>query len=188
MIKKTIIFLFVIIFVYGQYGEKNIYETGNPLTSCECNFENLFANFGPRFLTNHDSIRLISWRYVETLSDTVKINNYAQKVFTPPFAMSEAGSRFSNTWNVITQKEDRIKEFWIRFSVPEAPPGMEKEFQLNCKELQEGVKSLLQVGDKVYSVKLKYGDNEYDVDAYCRENRIFYDLSNFRNMKDLSLP
>ena len=173
---------------YSQYGGKNIYEIGKPLTSCDCNFENLFANFGPKFLTNHDSIQLISWNFDETMSDTLQINNFARKIFTPPFAMSEVGRRSASTWNVTTQKRDKTNEFWIRYFAPEAPMGMEKEFQLNSIKLQEGFKSLLKVGDKVYSIKLKYNNTEYELHAFCRENRIFYDLSSFMDTRDLSLP
>jgi uncharacterized protein YbaR (Trm112 family) len=56
-------------------------RTGKPLVTCECNFENLFANWGPRFVTNCDSVELVSCKFVETLADyTGRIGFYAIKI------------------------------------------------------------------------------------------------------------
>ncbi len=75
----SVLFFAVIRSLYGQDENKNIYEIDKPLISCECNFENLFANWGSRFVTNHDSIKLISWNFVETLTDTARIHFYNRK-------------------------------------------------------------------------------------------------------------
>ena len=79
------------------------------------------------------------------------------------------------------------KEFRIHPYLIEVPSGEESEYQLYLREIQNLFATKFCIGDKVFAVKLKYGDNEYTVDAYCRpgENKIIFDDARFFEMKDL---
>lgn len=184
-------FFFASISIYGQYGGKNIYEIGKPLDSCECNFENLFANFGPRFITNYDSIRLVSWEFVETFVDTTRINFYVDKIWAPGFVGFSASSSMRGYWDKETETQIRSYEFRIEPSPPiKIPQGMEREVEIEMRKLRPQFRELLQVGDKVFIIKLIYDDTEYIVDAYCRpgENKVFFDYAKFYEMEDLTRP
>ncbi len=185
--KKQILCVFFIIagniiFVYSQ-EQKTIYETGRPLTSCECNFENLFANWGPRYVTNYDSLKLVSYHYVETLEDTARIAFYARKFSDRKgvFARTEGKGAFHPDIQK-TVSEFRIYPYFFK-----PRPDIPKEVALaEIRELQQHLRAFLHIGDKVFAVKFKYDGTEYVVDVFCRPgvNRIILDKM-FSGMVDL---
>ncbi|MBN2662011.1 MAG: hypothetical protein JXR68_00055, partial [Bacteroidales bacterium] len=89
--KKTLAFIILIttstIMAYSQtnidsishslLGNRvSIYEYGDSLISCETNFENLFKNWMPRNVTNAREYKLLEYKFVETIADTVRYNYY----------------------------------------------------------------------------------------------------------------
>ena len=180
--------------VGGQYEGKNIFEIGKPVTSCERNFENLFANWGPRFVTNYDSIKLISWRFVETLTDEARINSrinfHLQKFYTSGFAGFSQSTRAWAGYSVETGysrgREFRIHPFYLEIP-QEIPQEIEYKLQLELQQRRDYFRTLFQIGDKVFEVKLTYDDTVYIVYVYSRpdEHGIFFDLAGFTQMREL---
>jgi hypothetical protein len=169
---------------FGQ-TDSTVYETGKPLTSCECNFENLFANWGARFVTNHDDIKLLSYSYIETLTDTGRVALYAEKL-SDPETVSARGESWSHGSGDDTQWE-MIHEFRIFPNMVTIPPGKEKEAPLEFQRMKKLFMEFLHVGDKVFEIKIKYVGSEYAVYAFCRpgENRVVFDNWKFMDMRDL---
>jgi len=171
--------------IIGQNEDKNIFEIGKPLTSCDCNLENLFNNWGPQFITNHDSIQLISWNFLETLEDSSRISFYSSTLGTPQHSGFSAEQKGS--YSQIGDSVKEVNEFRIHPSKIEIPLGKENEYNQYILEAQIFFKSLLQFGDMVFEVKLKYVETEYTVYVYCRpgENKVFFDEGKFLSMKEL---
>ena len=169
--------------VYGQHEDYNIYQTGKSLTSCECNFKNLFDNWGPRFITTYDSISLISWNYVETLKDTSRVNFYVRKYMNPQqvyFNYSKNYMEHLDESNTVTRHYERK----IKPNRIEIPTGMETEYLYYMREMQEAFREIVKINDKVYTVTLEYSSVLYTIDAYCRpeENEVYFDYASFYQM------
>jgi hypothetical protein len=186
MTLNILLFLFPALLAHGQDKEKNIYEIGKPLTSCECNFENLFANWGPRFITNHDKFQLLSHEFVETLSDTGRIAFYTREIFGPGALSVRHESKMQGHYNQDVTEE--IREARITPShIIDIPQGLEKEAQLEFQKMSELMLRRLRVGDKVYAVKFNYEGTEQVAYAFCRpgENKVIFDNWAFYHLEEL---
>jgi len=170
----TLTFLIVNASVYSQRIQNSIIETGKSLDSCECIFENLFANWGSRFITNHENMKLVSWNYVETLVDTARINFYARKFGSKKSIGFQKSSRSSFNYS----ERKNIREFRIEpyfFTFP--PETKEEEIREYRRTLEVNLKGRVKIGDKAYAIKFIYNDIEYEFDVFCRpkENIIVFD-------------
>lgn len=59
-----------------KWDNVTIYEHSDSLTSCGCNFKNLFRNW-PKWVTNYQETELLSYCYVEILNDSALIDYYS---------------------------------------------------------------------------------------------------------------
>jgi hypothetical protein len=195
MKKLFLIFLLsflAVTFSYGQTGNATLYNTGKPLTSCECNFENLFANWGPAWVTNHDTIKFISYEFVETLSDTARILFYIEEFisFDTPLFKRHSWMSYDD------QTKKHIGEYYIypdsttrqRY---DAYPESKDKFMDEWNRLFEDCKNywipLIKIGDKVFVIKYKSGDKIYEKYVICRpgENTIVFDGGTFLGIREI---
>jgi hypothetical protein len=61
-------------------GLISLYEFGQPITSCDCNFQNLFRNWTDQFISNLYDTRLVDCKYAGIIEDSIMLNQYAEKL------------------------------------------------------------------------------------------------------------
>jgi hypothetical protein len=171
-------------FCYAQTEVSTLYNTGKPLTSCECNFENLFANWGADYVTNHDTIKFISYAFVETLSDSARILFYIEEsvsLDTPLFGTKGRSYYEGEPGDLKKRMEYYVYPETLRprfDSIPESKRELAKnEWNKMLKLNKEYALPLINIGDKVYVVKFKSGDKIYEKYVICnpKKNTIVFD-------------
>ncbi len=153
----------------------SIYEYGIPITSCECNFENLLNNWN-KWVTNHEETMLLSYEYIEQLQDMERISHYANLMYNwNSTGFNKSGNNgvkngtyfrefnlvpvsFSEIIENIPKEivKDSVKMIAARHSIEEEIAGMRKNFLQN-----------VQLGDKVYLLKFKTKTKIYDYYVVC---------------------
>lgn len=122
--------------------ETNLFEYGEPLTSSEVNFKNLFTNF-PKLVKNADAVDLLSYKFVGIIKTRKQARDFVQKNIYPnapgwdvTISYEESGDNFPKT------------QIWLDFS---ATAGS------NQAELDEAIKTIcekyVQIGCEVYEVE-----------------------------------
>lgn len=187
----SIFFLIIGAATYGQvahdpkWDNLTIYEYGDSLTSCECNFENLFRNW-PKWVNNHQKTKLLSYKYVETLKDTSLIKHYA--VLLNNWDM--LGCRISASHGEKSNSDTTIYTRELYFygepmgnmpkeikRCPTKEALWRSEWKSNFEKMRESFREAVYRGDKVYLIKLKIERKKYDHYVICRpgENKIVFD-------------
>lgn len=149
--------------LHGQ-RKASIYELGNPVADCETNFENLFANWTFRHVTNADSYDLIKYSYVESITDSLKFNHY-RNYFSgiKPVCCSVQKKSGQNTEGV------RFREFYIKpgfihqeiFDQRGLPPAVKELF---TEEFKSKAQDILTREMNIDTIALNY--------YFYEENRI----------------
>lgn len=198
----SVFFLITSLTVSGQvahdlkWDNVTIYEYGDSLTSCKCNFENLFRNW-PKWVTNHQETELLSYKYIETLKDSSLIEHYAVLLNNWDILGRRISGSYGEKGNVDTTIYTRELYFYGEpmENIPEKikkDPFKEalyrSEWKSKFKEMRESFRKTVQIGDKVYLIKLKIGGKKYDHHVICRpgENEIVFDnlFLGIQEMKD----
>jgi hypothetical protein len=154
----------------------NIYEAGMPITSCECNFDNLLKNWN-RWIANRDEVKLLSYEYVETLKDEARIAHYANVMYNMESAVSTGYGNGMRSWS----NEDGSTEYRFRhiINIGKASDSWErledaKQRSLAKEELEKIFDRMkdtyfkeVHTGDKVYLLKFEANGNVYDYYVIC---------------------
>lgn len=164
-----LVFLIVSIETYGQVANDSrwdnvtIYEYGIPVTSCECNFENLFRNW-PKWVTNHQETELLSYKYVKALKDSSLIEYYAVLLNSWKSLVGRISASYGEKGNADTTVYTRELYFYGEpmENIPEVikkDPSKEalyrSEWESNFKKMRESFINTVHIDDKVYLIKLK---------------------------------
>lgn len=205
----TIFFTAISILAHGQF-EKNskwdnvtIYEYGVPLTSCESNFKNLFQNW-KKWITNNEDTKLITYKYIEMLRDSILIKHYAEQLNNweslgreIDYSHLEEGNADTTTFTrklcfYINQLE-KYPEYINNDSIKITKYKLEMESIFNIRK--QYFINTVHVGDKVYSIKLKVQNKTYNHYVICRpkENKVvfdnlFLDINEIRYRLDNIIP
>ncbi|GCB37140.1 hypothetical protein [Bacteroides faecalis] len=169
----------------------NIYEYGQPISSCECNFENLFRNWTTQFVTNAKDIELISYEFIERLSDN-NIDSYIN-LLTCPNVLASAfhASNWTNTTfsedSIIQKTEKRVRYVLPQFytiepgTVPSIPviehEKVLDELKKKATLKKELIRKIVSTNDKVYLILFKYGGQTLKNYVICssKTNRVICD-------------
>ncbi|MGV8093036.1 MAG: hypothetical protein AB2L24_14355 [Mangrovibacterium sp.] len=162
-----------------------IYEYGDSLTSCECNFENLFRNW-PKWVTNYQETELVSYKYVETLKDSSLIEHYAVLLNNWNSLGCRVSASHGEKGNADTTIYTRELHFYaipmdnLPKEVKDDPskePLYRSEWESYFKTMRESFRKTVHVGDKVYLIRLKTEGTKYNHYVICRpgENKIVFD-------------
>ncbi|WP_320167788.1 hypothetical protein [Mangrovibacterium marinum] len=187
----SLVFLIISVIAYGQVAHEpkwdnvTIYEYGDSLTTCECNFENLFRNW-PKWVTNFQETELTSYEYVETLKDSIRIEYYAVLLNNWNILGRRISASHGEKGNADTTIYTRELYFYGEpmENIPEVikkDPSKEAlyllEWESNFEKMRESLRKTVHIGDKVYLIKLKIEGKEYDHYVICRpgENKIVFD-------------
>ncbi|MFD0988705.1 hypothetical protein ACFQ1R_01235 [Mariniflexile jejuense] len=211
---KTKYSLYFLVFfnltVFGQISGNfkldkiTIYEYGSPLKSCESNFINLFANWS-KWIINHNDTEFLSYEYIETIEDEKSKEYYSKK-------LNNINSLGRKLTDIVEEKINEIDTIYTRklcirlYPLNSIPEEMKNIAQVNKKKyfaeleeyleiMNERFKNIVTLGDKVYKIKLKICQKEYDHYVICRpqENKIVYDnlflaISEYRYRLNLLFP
>ncbi|MDR2423441.1 MAG: hypothetical protein LBD59_01800 [Prevotellaceae bacterium] len=165
--------------------EVNMYEFGIPVTSCDCNFENLLFNWR-YWITNHKETKLLSYEYVEQLINADKIAYYAKLMSnweSTMFNISRRNGRekqsnffrgniireikvVPTTYNEVLQsipKEILADSAKMKASKKELDKEMEMRRVIFEKEMQEG--------DEIFLLKFETKKKIYDYYVVCRPGK-----------------
>jgi hypothetical protein len=204
--KQVIMILLLVMgtsLIYGQtihnsdITDVSIYEYGVPLTSCECNFINLFDNWS-KWITNYQETTFLSYDYETTLKDSTDIKHYADLLNS----WDSLGRSFSGTTTYVRQNNsDTLTYKWKRifschpwYEIPDEidkNPNHLKMFKDEAESYFKTQKELfyntVQIGDKIFAIHLKTGGQEYVHYAICRpkKNEIIFD-NLFYNINEIS--
>ena len=186
----SIFFLIIGAVCYGKshdpkWDNVTIYEYGDSLTSCECNFENLFRNWS-KWVTNHGETVLLSYKYVETLNDRGMIDHYSVSLNIWESLYSRISHSYSESGNSDTTIYARELHFHVE-SPDNIPEEVKKdtnkgflyrsEWEFIFQIMRDNFQKNVNVGDKVYLIELKIGGKKHDHYVICRpgENKIVFD-------------
>ena len=177
--------------VYGQFAHDpkwnnlTMYEYGDSLASCECNFENLFRNW-TKWVTNYQETELLSYKHIETLEDISLIEHYAILLNNWGILGRRISASHGEKGNADTAIYTRELYFYGE-PIEDFPEVVKKdpskevlyrsEWESNFKKMRASFKNMVLIGDKVYLIKLKIGGKKYDHYVICRpgENKIVFD-------------
>ncbi len=168
-----------------QWDNVTIYEYGVSRTSCESNFVNLFQNW-PKWITNFQQTKLLSYKYVETLNDSNQIEYYAVLLNDWKSLWPRIVGSHNEKGNADTTIYTRELYFYAEpmENIPEVvrkDPPKEALYQSECeskfKIMREYFRKTINIGDKVYVIKMTIGGKKYDHHVVCRpgENKIVFD-------------
>ncbi|MDR1120804.1 MAG: hypothetical protein LBM08_07780 [Dysgonamonadaceae bacterium] len=150
----------------------SIYEHGTPLTSCECNFENLFRNWSI-WIRNAQETELLSFNYVETLEDSMRIAYYAG-LMNIRIIERRGVNGFDSVahWMEWSFRPKPWKQYADSITASINDADMKKRFysdmKNNRKYMEKRFKTAVQTGDKVYLIKTRTHGIEYDDYVVCR--------------------
>jgi hypothetical protein len=186
--------------IIGKSSDKsnlvNIYECGEPLVSCEANFRNLFDNWNEKNICNAETTySLINFVFVETIIDTNAIDLYANSLtdnnslasVVHMAILSDDVTDTCRQWIAISSFERlRNRKYTTSGFTLDRIPEMERLFEKEKETLKKEIKSVISVGDKVYSVFLS---NRYREPQICscfvicshKTNKVIVD-NVFRNL------
>lgn len=163
---------------------KSIYEIGEPITTCESNFKNLFNNWNPGNITNANDLFLIGYSFVETIADSITINQYAELLTGNDAIMATIGKSSSSGSNYVNEHSDlyfKVRTFSSlcdttnkdRDEKIKMLNGFEKERNL----LKFYIKTLVNIGDKVYVVIFRDKKRTYTNFVICsaKTKKVVYD-------------
>jgi hypothetical protein len=189
------VFCSVMFVINGKCQEvsSNIYEYGEPLTSCESNFRNLFNNWDKKNITNAEDYRLLNYSFVETITDTCIIDLYA-KLFTDnncPVS-STGGSSSSSFFDTVVRHTQHIlirtwkKVYDKAADSQEKTPEIFQKIEKENEQMRTMLKLMISVGDKVYVVFIRDKQQIYPCFVICspKTNKVILDLV-FNNLKVL---
>jgi hypothetical protein len=160
----------------GKGKTINIYEIGIPITSCECNFDNLLNNWN-RWVVNRDGVKLLSYQYVETLKDEARIAHYADVMYNMESTVSIGYGSGKRSWS----NEDGSTEYRFRhiINIGKASDFLERledaEQRSSAKEGLEKTFGMMKdmyfkevhADDKVYLLKFEANGKVYDYYVIC---------------------
>jgi hypothetical protein len=186
------VFFSVMFVINGKCQEvsSNIYEYGEPLTSCESNFRNLFNNWDKKNITNAEDYRLLNYSFVETITDTCIIDLYA-KLFTDnncPVG-STGGSSSSSSFDTVVRHTQHILirtlgKVYDKASSQEKTPEILRMIEKENEQMRTMFKLMVSAGDKVYAVFIRDKQQIYSCFVICspKTNKVILDLV-FNNLK-----
>ncbi|MDR2954701.1 MAG: hypothetical protein LBV43_06440 [Prevotella sp.] len=166
-----------------------LYEYGQPIESCDCNFENLFRNWTPQFITNAKDIKLISYEFVETLKED-NIDYYVDWFIQPNGLGSETYGNHNHNYSfpndsVVNKEIKNTRYFHPRFTSIKADnfpstTDFEKIF-IEVNKLVVSAKKIfrekIKIDDKVYLIRFEYGGQTLKNYVICNPetNKIIQD-------------
>ncbi len=145
------------------------------------------------WIANHQEAELFSYKYVETLKDSARIESYIP-ILTDPELLIYGGGTVSVRQKTDYSSPDKVKEVNSRsryvYILPgkNAPDmqqnvnifgesGVIPQMKVYYRTLEEVYRSSVAIGDKVFAIKIKSGGKEYTNYVFCRpgSNKVIFD-------------
>lgn len=168
----------------NQSISRIIYEVGEPISTCESNFKNLFKNWNPGIITNADDLFLIGYSFVETIADSITINQYTE-LFTGNDAIistisksSHSGSNYANDHSELYFKIRSFSSLCDTTNLDrDEKIKMLNAFEQERKNLKFYINKMVNIGDKVYVLIFRDKKRTYTNFVICSANtkKVVYD-------------
>lgn len=162
-----------------------IYEYGIPLTSCECNFKNLFNNWN-KWITNYQEIEPLSYRYLTTLKNSADIKYYGGLLngwSSLGRSLSVSQSEEMDADTIIYNREiifnfNPLNE--IPNSIKSNPDSLDlyrSYIESILKYQKDFFEKTVQINDKVFVIYFKNKGKVYKHHVICshKNNKIIFD-------------
>ncbi len=159
-----------------SYRRVCIFEYGDSLTSCETNFKNLFNAWSKGLIANARETKLLSYHYVTDVTTPDQVKQYVSQ-FLSPNSMTSAfsisyGSKpvnGSKRSEELTFRLDTIKSFYnyllVQYNKNEAKA--KAEFDQSLKYMIDSISKSIQIGSKVFVVKVEVKGKKVDDLVIC---------------------
>lgn len=145
-------------------NSKNIYEYGTSIDSYESNFKNLWNNWNSNTIENPDSLVLLNYCHLETLTNQSLIDKYIDSMVAGEAVLSRVGYSSSSGSNQISKKSTILQVFtWKSITEGANKDDVEKERD----QLKKAIRRGLNIGDVVYSVLLRTNKGVYTNFVIC---------------------
>jgi hypothetical protein len=204
----TLLCLLLFKFVNGQpvwalsSDTVNIYTCGKTVESCEDRFENLLNNWDT-WVNNNNEVKPVSYKYVETLLDSTRIEHYANLMYNldaSNFTLTKMSSKVvTNDVSAVNENTlsafsfevnpETVNEYIRMISMTFSGADTAKLTALKLmmtslvKELHEKFVSEIQFGDKVYLIKFQTPFKVLDYYVICRPENC--SIVSFDALKDI---
>jgi hypothetical protein len=143
----------------------SIYKHGLPVNCCEDNFNNLFSNWHGDYIQNADTTKLISFEYVDSISNKEKLDKYIDWINSPTRTI---------TWrmsHVIEMRRDSIAELRTVTSVDFQPNGSMPPYMYRVQEylslLFRRTFEKILPGARVYKISFQYKKQDLYIYVFC---------------------
>jgi hypothetical protein len=136
-----------------------IYNIGpSACPTCHCQLDNLFRNWTGENIVNYKEIYPINYKLIDTLTEA-NIKFYFKTIMDPDRAYFCKYSGNSKVFSLITLAENKKQMLGKGYTI-------EKIDSLSLT-LKKHMELGLRPGNKVYLIKVKYGDQIIDNYAFC---------------------
>jgi hypothetical protein len=167
----------------SAYESKSIYEAGEALTSCEVNFKNLFNNWNSGNVTNADSLHLMNFAFVETISDASSIDMYVRLLIDNKSIVASRRVESGSGSDIKPYRRQFISISTFGSMMDHAdttkytPTEILRLFELEKENLRNMIRPNFSVGDKVYAVFFKDNRQVYTNFVICnpKTNKVVWD-------------
>lgn len=170
MNNKISIYIFFSFFYFLSWncnGQKyvSIYDMGDSIVSCETNFANLFYNWNSNIVKNAEEYRLLSYSFVETITDSLRYLHY-RNYFSGEDAF---GAAYSVQTKENAEGFERFYKMRLKFPYPEIYDTRgctERTKKILSDDIKSKAQSILSQKINVDTMEFKYYEYEhYRVDS-----------------------
>jgi hypothetical protein len=178
-------------------GLISIYEFGQQITSCDCNFQNLLRNWTDQFVSNLEDIRLDSCKYIGIIEDSIMLNRYAKKLTDKNVLRYRIVERHDTTTNSVNNPNSLFyrnrfggyRSFHAGTTQENVKQIMKKDItpseinELYLLPWRATFPQKVHIGDHVYMITMKIEGKKYHNYAICnsQNHRVVWDnLFNFK--------
>ena len=147
----------------------NIYKFGQPIDSCECNFENLFRNWTDKFITNAKDTKLISYEFVETLKENnidYYVNWFVQANALGSVTYGKDNYNYNFSDDTVRNKEIKLTRYFHPKFTSINIENLLSTGDFECQYIEinkqivsarKAFRETISINDKVYLIRFEYG-------------------------------
>lgn len=178
--KKTL-FCFAIFYLTCTLAftqTKKIYDVGQPVVTCEDNFENLFKSWNSNTISNAEDTKLLNYVFIETITTSEDIKKYAERTINkesmiPSVKHSKASENGKTLHSSVFVNLNKVESL---FNAAEAV-GKESLLETEIKNFRNLFEKKVSIGDNVYIVILEYKSEIYFNYVICsgENHKVIFD-------------
>lgn len=176
IMKLKLILIFATCFASLSFAQSpqsySIYEYGDKLISCDTNFKNLFQNWNSEHIKNARDIKLISYKFVETIKDSIQIKKYIKQLTKPDVLLKSGKTAEQSGSDMMKKREcyvfiETFDEMNARLKGERKPEIPKEAFLSELKKTAGGLKYRIHIKDSIYVIKVQKEGKVFDNYVIC---------------------